>query len=124
MNFLPARWDASGVSVAGRRVMAASPKFAERGVSDSLTLGVRPEYVSLAQADTPGALPVVVTQAQDVGTYWLLTARLNGENQSLIRARLSPEQKIPQAGDAVWLNIVGAHTCFYRDEELIEGVNP
>ena len=124
MNFLPARWDASGVSVAGRRVMAASPKFAERGVSDWLTLGVRPEYVSLAQADTPGALPVVVTQAQDVGTYWLLTARLNGENQSLIRARLSPEQKIPQAGDAVWLNIVGAHTCFYRDEELIEGVNP
>jgi glycerol transport system ATP-binding protein len=39
----------------------------------------------------------------------------------LIRVRLSPEQNIPQAGDTVWLGIVGRHTCFYRNEELIAG---
>ena len=37
----------------------------------------------------------------------------------LVRARLSTEQAIPKIGDAVWLSIVGSHTCFYKDEELI-----
>ena len=119
MNFLPARADAAGVSVAGQRVMAASERLAG---SDALTLGIRPEYVALAESGTPGALPAIVSQAQDIGTYWLVTARVgSGADESLIRARLSPEQNIPQAGDAVWLDIVGPHTCFYRNEELIAG---
>ena len=121
MNFLPARSDAAGVNVAGQRVMAASARLAG---SEALTLGVRPEYVTLATPETPGALPATVTQAQDIGTYWLVTARVGGgASETLIRARLSPAQSIPQAGDAVWLNIVGPHTCFYRDEELIAGAN-
>jgi glycerol transport system ATP-binding protein len=122
MNFLPARADAAGVIVAGRCVMGASARLAG---SDALTLGVRPEYVALAASDAPGALPAVVTQAQDIGTYWLVTARIgSGANASVIRARLGLEQNIPKAGDAVWLNIVGAHTCFYRNEELIAEANP
>jgi glycerol transport system ATP-binding protein len=32
---------------------------------------------------------------------------------------LSPEQIIPKVGDVVWLNVIGTHTCFYRNEELI-----
>ena len=47
MNFLPARADASGVNVAGQRVMAASTKLAG---SDPLTLGIRPEYVRARRA--------------------------------------------------------------------------
>jgi glycerol transport system ATP-binding protein len=123
MNFLPALSDASGVSVAGRHVMAASAALA--GSGDALKLGVRPEYVTLVDSGTPGALPATVTQAQDIGTYWLVAARIgSGANESLIRARLSPEQNIPKAGDAVWLGVVGTHTCFYRDEVLVTGVNP
>ena len=122
MNFLPARSDASGVSVAGRKVMMANAALADSG--DTLKLGVRPEYVALAEPGSPGALPATVTQAQDIGTYWLVTARIgSGPAEPLIRARLSPEQLIPKVGDAVWLNIVGAHTCFYKDDELVSGVN-
>jgi glycerol transport system ATP-binding protein len=92
--------------------------------ANGTTLGVRPEYVTLAAPHAPGALAATVTQAQDIGTYWLVTARAgSGAEESLIRARLSPEQPIPKAGDAVWLNVVGSHTCFYRNEELIHGVN-
>ena len=122
MNFLPALADASGVSVAGRHVMAASAVLAGNG--DTLKLGVRPEYVALAPAGAPGALPATVTQAQDIGTYWLITARVgSGAAESLIRARLSPEQAIPTVGDTVWLSIVGAHTCFYKDDQLVPGVS-
>ena len=98
MNFLPAT-------------------LARSAPSGATTLGIRPEYVTLAAVDAEGALPATVTQAQDIGTYWLLTARVT--DGTLVRARLSPEQAIPKAGDAVWLAVVGEHTCYYKDEELV-----
>ncbi len=113
MNFLPARGHAGGIEVAGRTL--AAPKAALCAI-DSFTVGVRPEYVTLAAAQETGAVPAVVAQAQDIGTYWLVTARVG---DVVVRARLSPDQAIPQVGDSVWLSIVGPHTCFYKDEELI-----
>jgi glycerol transport system ATP-binding protein len=98
MNFLPAA------------VAPGSP-------SGATTLGVRPEFVTLASAHAPGAVPGTVTQAQDIGTYWLVTAKV-GTDQ-VVRARLSPEQTIPEVGASVWLAIVGPHTCYYKDEELL-----
>ena len=83
----------------------------------SQSLGVRPEYVTLAQAGDAGALPATVVQAQDIGTYWLVTAKVGADQ--LVRARLSPEQAIPKVGEAVWLAIVGPHTCYYQNEELV-----
>jgi len=81
------------------------------------TLGVRPEYVTLAAPNAAGAVPAAVTQAQDIGTYWLLTAKL--ADGAIVRMRLSGEAAIPKVGDAVWLGIRGAHTCFYKNEELM-----
>ena len=78
------------------------------------------EYVRIAPPSASGAVPGVVTQAQDIGTYWLVTARVGeGADESLLRARLSPEQSIPQVGETVWLSVVGEHTCYYVNEELI-----
>ena len=114
MNFLPAEIDSSGVSVAGRHLMSVTSKFHNQG---SVTLGVRPEYVTLADADAVGAVPATVTQAQDIGTYWLVTATTT--EGGTIKARLGTEQVIPKVGDAVWLNVVGSHTCFYKNETLI-----
>ncbi|MDZ7589979.1 MAG: ABC transporter ATP-binding protein [Rubrivivax sp.] len=120
MNFLPARGVGSGIEVARHTLPAASAALA---TLDAFTLGVRPEYVRLVAAGSAGALPAVVTQALDIGTYWLVTARVGaGEGAALLRARLSPDQAIPQVGDAVWLGVVGEHTCYYRDERLIEGL--
>jgi len=84
---------------------------------DHFSLGVRPEYVCLAAANAEGAVPASVTQVQDVGTYWLLTARVGPD--TLLRARLAGDQEIPKVGDGVWLQVVSEHTCFYKDEELI-----
>jgi glycerol transport system ATP-binding protein len=86
--------------------------------SGARLLGVRPEYVTLADAQASGALPATVSRIQDVGTYWLLTARL--ADGSTVRARLRPEQAMPQPGAEVWLTILGTHTCFYdQNEELL-----
>ena len=121
MNFLPAKWGASGLAVAGQPVL---PSEAAMNAAGATLLGVRPEYVTLAAPGQRGAIAATVTQAQDIGTYWLITARTGGgadpgAGQSLIRARLSPQQPIPRVGESVWLAIVGPHTCFYKDEQLV-----
>jgi glycerol transport system ATP-binding protein len=80
-------------------------------------LGVRPEYVTLAAPQAEGAVPATITQAQDIGTYWLLTAKL--ADGSVVRARLTGAQAVPTVGDAVWLVVRGQHTCYYKDEVLL-----
>jgi glycerol transport system ATP-binding protein len=115
MNFMAARSVEGGVEVAGR-LLALPGTTLEK--AEALTLGVRPEYVTLAVPHAEGAVPAVVTQVQDIGTYWLLTAGLAGSD-AVVRARLRPSEAIPGPGDAIWLAVVGPHTCFYRNEELV-----
>jgi glycerol transport system ATP-binding protein len=97
MNFLPAD------------VLPGAP-------AGATTLGVRPEYVTLAAPGAAGALPAVVTQWQDVGTYWLVTAKTG---DSVIRARLSPDTTPAAVGETAWFGVKGEHSCYYRNEELM-----
>jgi glycerol transport system ATP-binding protein len=115
MNFIPAAWTGEGIAVAGHTLRGdTSPALAQAG---EFTLGVRPEYVQLASPGVPQALPARVQKAQDIGTYWLLTAT---SGDAVIRARLAADAHAPQPGDEVWLRLLGAHTCFYgKDQELI-----
>jgi glycerol transport system ATP-binding protein len=118
MNFLPARWNGRGIEVMGHTLQTASDP-AVLAAAGEFTLGVRPEYVSLSSADDPTALPIEVLQMQDVGTYWLLTARCG---EVPLRARLDPDAAVPKAGERVWLKVTGAHTCYYgADQHLIQG---
>jgi glycerol transport system ATP-binding protein len=33
--------------------------------------------------------------------------------------RLHPDEQPPAVGDTVWLRVLDAHTCYYKDEELV-----
>lgn len=79
-------------------------------------LGVRPEYVTLAAAQTPGALPMRVMQVQDVGTHVMLTADCSGQT---VKARLSADAAHMTRGATVWLQVLGEHSCFYQNEEIV-----
>ncbi|AEG91523.1 ABC transporter ATP-binding protein [Ramlibacter tataouinensis] len=112
MNFLPAQADGGGsLSVGGTR-LAAGRALPE----GELKLGVRPEYVRLAAPGEAGALPAQVARLQDIGTYLMLTAAVAGQS---VKARLAPGTPVPAPGEPVWLQLVGEHTCFYKDEELV-----
>ena len=76
---------AGGLDIAGRRLAAPPGRTLPEG---DLKLGVRPEYVSLAAGEAAGALPALVTQAQDIGTHMMVTATLDG---STLKVRLAPE---------------------------------
>jgi glycerol transport system ATP-binding protein len=91
--------------------------LAPQAPAGATLLGVRPEHVTLAPPGADGAVAATVTTVQDIGTYWLLTAAL--ADGSVVRARLAGGQAMPRAGAPVWLRVVGAHTCYYRGEELV-----
>ena len=116
MNFLPVQVSADAIEIAGQRLPLPPGPPLPRLPIGALKLGVRPEYVTLASAQAPGALPATVTQVQDIGTHVMLSARIDGHP---LKARLAPEVAVPRIGAAAWLQVMGAHTCFYKDEELV-----
>lgn len=121
MNFLSARWSSWGMDVAGQTVSTSTLGLQTLG---DITLGVRPEYVTLAQPNSSGSVAATVTKVQDIGTYWLLSATVGqGVAETIVRARLSPAQSIPAVGEQVWLSLIGANTCFYKNDVLISDVS-
>ena len=122
MNFLPARRSGNGLLVAGCQVAAVGPL---PGAAGALRVGIRPEYITLATPGAAGAVPALVSQVQDIGTYWLLTAQVgSGAEATTVKARLNPEAAVPAAGQTVWLAVLGPHTCFYADDLLVGAASP
>jgi glycerol transport system ATP-binding protein len=113
MNFLSAQHRGGRLQLAGHALAASRQLNLPDG---PLQVGVRPEYLALTAPDAPGALPCSVVRVQDIGTYFLLTAQVDGQ---VLRARLAPETTVPSVGETVWLRVLGEHTCFYQNEELL-----
>jgi glycerol transport system ATP-binding protein len=116
MNFLPVRCAGGAMHIEDYTL--ALPAQAGAAVLDAgeVKLGVRPEYLAVAPDKHPAALPARVQRWQDLGTYQLLTAKCLG---ATVRARLSPQADALREGQTVWLQVLGEHTCFYKNEELI-----
>ncbi len=112
MNFLPAQASAETVQVAGAQWLL--PRALPAGL---LKLGIRPEYVTLASSAIPGSLLCTVAKIQDIGTHVMLTATVDGQT---LKARLRPEVQLPGVGESLWLKVLGEHTCFYKNEEIVQ----
>ncbi len=113
MNFMQATVDAGVLKMADATLSVDAGNPLPNG---PIKLGVRPEYVALAQENAPGALPMVVSQVQDVGTHVMLSAVYEGQT---IKARLAGDAAPASLGSVVWLTVLGEHTCFYKNEEIV-----
>jgi len=113
MNFLPVEHVAGRLRLVDHWLDAP----AERGLpTGALQIGVRPEYLERTAPGEAGALPCKVLRVQDLGTSLMLAAEVAGQ---VLRARFDPDAQLPASGDTVWLRILGEHTCFYQNEELL-----
>ena len=117
MNFLKAQVTNNGLQIGSQSLTLPPAGMLPAG---ELKLGIRPEYVTLALTDAAGALPMRVLQVQDVGTHFIVTAEHEGQS---IKARLSADRSADLQGVSLgsvrWFQLLGAHTCFYRDEEIV-----
>ncbi|MGE8701866.1 MAG: ABC transporter ATP-binding protein [Achromobacter sp.] len=117
MNFLPAQWRDGALRVGQHRLDGVPVELAAKlEGAGPVKLGVRPEYLRVADAGAAGAVPMRVERVQDVGTYTLLVADFEG---TPVRARLGSNVVAGGKDATVWLTVLNPHTCFYRDEELI-----
>ena len=113
MNFLSGKVDGEGFHIAGMTLMLPPGRVLPAG---EIKLGVRPEYVSVVPANTPGALPMTVSRVLDVGTHVMLSTTGAGHT---LKARLSSDHALLSPGDSVWLKVMDEHTCFYKNEEIV-----
>ena len=113
MNFIAGEVEADKVVVAG---MALAAPLRQKLPLGTIKLGIRPEYLVPVAAQSPGALPLIVSQIQDVGTHIILSANVAGQT---LKARLPISERSMLAGDTVWLQVIGEHTCFYKNEEIV-----
>jgi glycerol transport system ATP-binding protein len=113
MNFIAAQVAQGKVLASG---MVLDIPQSKKMLDGNIKLGIRPEYMTLTAANTPGSLPMLVTQIQDVGAYVILSASCAGQS---IKARMPAELAKHAKGDTVWLHVLGEHTCIYKDEEIV-----
>ena len=115
MNFLEASAQGGQLHIGqlGGQTLAA-----QRVLPDgALRVGIRPEYLALTAQGMPGTLPATVTSVQDIGTYFLVTLDAAGQT---LKARMPSDAALPPVGHAVGVQVLGEHTCFYKNEELVE----
>ncbi len=123
MNFLPATYRDGKIQIGDYLVAHGLDISADLlAQAEAFTLGIRPEYVELSAEGALGSIPIFITRVQDVGNYWMLTGAVStGSDMKsfTVRARLNAESCVPKANEVVWFKLVGAHTRFYKNEELI-----
>lgn len=113
MNFLSAQGENGQLRVQSLEVAMPDGVSVPEG---ELKLGIRPEYLRMTEPHASGSVPAQVRQVQDIGTYQLLTCDVAGV---LVKVRLAADMPVPPVGSQVWLRVLGQHTCFYRNEELV-----
>ncbi|MEV1174646.1 ABC transporter ATP-binding protein [Nonomuraea sp. NPDC049784] len=108
MNLLPAHATTEGLHVAGA-TLPAPPGLTP---DDTITYGVRPEYMHLTRTQRPDAFPGTVSVLENLGTHTLVTLE---SPDALIQA-VVPEGDEPPIGTPAWA--LPLRALIYRDDEL------
>jgi glycerol transport system ATP-binding protein len=115
MNLMPCALDSGAALVEEARIPLPGPAFERAAARDGrLELGIRPEYLELAQAGDSGAVPVTVSRVEDLGNFKIVTCRLGSRS---LKAKLHEDSEVP--GDRVFLCFPPEHIRLYADGELI-----
>jgi glycerol transport system ATP-binding protein len=83
--------------------------------STNIKLGIRPEFITISTRPVADSVPIHIVSVQDLGTYSLLTFKLN---EQTFKARL-PEGH-PPMGEQAHAHFDHANVALYIDEYLVE----
>jgi glycerol transport system ATP-binding protein len=82
--------------------------------SKSLKLGIRSEFIKIAENQKENILNVEVEKVEDLGNYKLLTAKMGNLT---IKSKINRETEVPSSN--VKLYIPAEKCCVYENEKLI-----
>jgi multiple sugar transport system ATP-binding protein len=99
MNLLPAEVSDGVLDLGGHTLPVPPGVLSTLDGEQKVTVGVRPEYVSVRRAATDGALPGRVSIIENLGTASLVTVEVD----DLLIGATVPEEDEPEVGSPVWL---------------------
>jgi multiple sugar transport system ATP-binding protein len=118
MNLLDAVADSTAGLDFGGFTLPVPPAF-ERHVhdGDKVVYGLRPEYVSVLDSETPGAVRGTVVTVENLGVSVLVTVEAGSQSLGAVM----PEADEPDVGATVWLRPAAERVLLYRadDGELV-----
>jgi glycerol transport system ATP-binding protein len=110
MNVLPCKIDNGGAVFAGRRIEVENPPLRTLN-GQRLELGVRPEFVRLADK----GIPVSVVNVSDAGRHRIVEVRHQDS-----RIKLLVDDGAPVPSERAHIRFDPAHTRLYADDRLVE----
>ena len=77
-------------------------------------MGIRSEFIKIANDQTENSLNVDVDKVEDLGNYKLLTAKMGN---LIIKSKINRETEVPSSN--VRLHIPAEKCCVYENDKLI-----
>jgi glycerol transport system ATP-binding protein len=117
MNFLPCQGDADGLTIEGTDIVLDG-EFAAKaaGTQGPYALGIRPEFVEVADEPVEGAAEVRVRDARDLGNFRLLTLGLGPHT---LYAKREEDAPVPAPGAAAWMSFPPGRAKLYARDLLV-----
>ena len=117
MNLIEVRAEEGGVGFGDLHLPLSAAQSARLpGLAASrLQLGIRPEFVQVTDEAATGGMQADVVRMEDLGTYKILTFRLQGH---LLKARLPEDQAVPRG--TAWIAFPAQWLMLYADDRLVE----
>jgi glycerol transport system ATP-binding protein len=117
MNIIPCSLQGNKVLIEGHQI-SLDCNYKDQAPSAKIEVGIRPEYLSLAQPHEEG-LPVKILKVDDIGRHKIARVALNGHQFHVVMPELSG-----MTGDKASLIFDTAHTNIYVNDHLIAGEQP
>ena len=117
MNIAPCILQGNSALIEGHQVVL-NCHYQEQSASAKIEVGIRPEYLSLAQPHEKG-LPVKIIKVDDIGRNKIARVALNNREFHVVMPELSG-----MTGDQASLVFDTAHTNIYVNDHLISGEQP
>jgi glycerol transport system ATP-binding protein len=115
MNLCPIALDPDGVTLGAQRLQVDADTLATlKAANGTLTLGIRPEFVRLADNEEPGAVRAQLLRSQSLGNYQLVTAECDGH---VFKAKADPHVLLREG--PIWLKLAAPETVFFSNDERI-----
>ena len=115
MNLLDCHLHGGVAQIGGMSLpLAYDTVKAARGASGSLKLGIRPEFVQLADQAEDGMLPATVSAVEDLGNYKIVRVKLGPEDLAI---KLPEEQSVPS--EQAFVGFPPRWTKIYANDRLV-----
>jgi len=117
MNLLDCKLADGGVEVGNVRIAFPGADQSKTTKGAKLAFGVRPEYVTLTDASTEGAIPASLVEVKSIGAFRVATLEVAGQR---LKSKMPADMPIPTGNIFIRFSI--GRRLLFADDRLVAAV--